>query len=103
MFDYGSGFVELKDVVGNLMKVKGVFGDFMFWKVVSEDGYIVFYLIDGIIFKVLEWGGVQVELVVLGVMYFYWSEFLIFMFICSGVNKSIVLVCMVLVGWIVMV
>ena len=49
--DYGSGPVELKDAAGNPMKAKGASGDPMFRKVVSEDGYIVFYLTDGTIFK----------------------------------------------------
>ena len=66
--DYGSGPVELKDAAGNPMKAKGASGDPMFRKVVSEDGYIVFYLTDGTIFKVPEWGGAQVELAASGVI-----------------------------------
>ena len=73
--DYGSGPVELKDAAGNPMKAKGASGDPMFRKVVSEDGYIVFYLTDGTIFKVPEWGGAQVELAASGVTYFHRSEY----------------------------
>lgn len=97
--DYGSGPVELKDAAGNPMKAKGASGDPMFRKVVSEDGYIVFYLTDGTIFKVPEWGGAQVELAASGVTYFHRSESLTFTFTCSGVNKSIAPVCTAPVGW----
>ena len=97
--DYGSGPVELKDAAGNPMKAKGASGDPMFRKVVSEDGYIVFYLTDGTIFKVPEWGGAQVELAASGVTYFHRSGSLTFTFTCSGVNKSIAPVCTAPVGW----
>lgn len=97
--DYGSGPVELEDAAGNPMKAKGASGDPMFRKVVSEDGYIVFYLSDGKTLKVPEWQGSQVGLETSEVAYFHRSESRTFAFTCSGVNKDIAPVCTAPRGW----
>lgn len=99
--DYGSGPVELKDPMGNPLKVKGASGDPMFKDVVSEDDYIVFYLSDGTSFKVAKEEQSKVELETSGVAYFRRGETRIFAFSCNGLNKDVSPVCTAPNGWIV--